>query len=85
MENVFYGSFTEDTTQMEGHTEGIPHFGFQGPPAEVSDVEVVYQAGMSAVEMPTGSWSSAIPKVPAGQYLWTRTTIVFNLVTPVTF
>jgi hypothetical protein len=31
MQNVFYGSFTEDTTHMEGHTEGIPHFGFQGP------------------------------------------------------
>ena len=59
--------------------------GPEGDPAEVTEVDVTYQAGDSGTIIPTDSWSSTIPAVPEGQYLWTKTTIVFNDTTPVTF
>ena len=34
---------------------------------------VTYQASSSGTTIPTGVWSTSIPTVSAGQYLWTRT------------
>ena len=52
----------------------------------VSDLDVVgidhtdidYQASTSNSTVPSGTWSSTIVSVPAGQYLWTRTTIYYS-------
>lgn len=39
---------------------------------------VTYQASTSGTVIPTGTWSSTIPAVTSSQYLWTRTTIVYD-------
>ena len=59
--------------------------GDPGTPATVASTETVYQAGTSGAEVPTGTWSAAVPTVPQGQYLWTRVTTSFNTGEPVTY
>uniref|UniRef100_A0AB39ACK6 Tail fiber n=1 Tax=Erwinia phage Fifi051 TaxID=3238787 RepID=A0AB39ACK6_9CAUD len=44
----------------------------------VSSTAVAYQAGTSGTVTPTGVWTTAIPAVTKGQYLWTRTTITYS-------
>lgn len=34
---------------------------------------ITYQASTSGTTVPTGTWSSQVPSVPNGQFLWTRT------------
>ena len=48
----------------------------------ISSTTVTYQAGSSGTTIPTGNWSSSIPSVSAGQYLWTRTVITYTKGTP---
>ena len=57
--------------------------GDTGDPAELDVAEIRYQAGSSGTEVPTGTWSSTVPVVAQGQYLWTRTTLEFNSGSPV--
>ena len=44
----------------------------------ISGNAITYQASSSGTTTPTGSWSSSIPAVPGGQYLWTRTVISYT-------
>lgn len=44
----------------------------------VSSSAITYQTGSSGTTAPTGTWSSSIPTVSAGQYLWTRTIITYT-------
>lgn len=44
----------------------------------ITGTEVRYQAGTSGTEVPTGNWQVAVPVVPVGQYLWTRTITRYN-------
>ncbi|MHC5375803.1 hypothetical protein ACYSNU_18790 [Enterococcus sp. LJL120] len=37
-----------------------------------------YQVSSSGTTPPTGTWTTAIPQMKAGQYLWTRTTFTFT-------
>lgn len=37
-----------------------------------------YQVGTSGTVKPTGTWSSTIPSVSAGQYLWVKTTFSYS-------
>lgn len=39
---------------------------------------ITYQAGTSGTTAPTGTWSTTVPTVPAGQFLWTRTVWEFS-------
>lgn len=57
--------------------------GATGAAAEITAQIVEYQAGTSGTTAPTGAWSTTVPAVPAGQYLWTRTTVRFNTGNPV--
>lgn len=57
--------------------------GDAGDPAELTDSEIVYQEGTSGTSVPTGTWSTTIPSVAQGNYLWTRTTLIFNTGSPV--
>lgn len=40
----------------------------------VASTTVEYQASTSGTTVPTGAWSTTIPTVAAGSYLWTKTT-----------
>ncbi|MCJ0563745.1 hypothetical protein [Enterococcus cecorum] len=44
----------------------------------VKSYKITYQAGTSGVAYPTGNWSSTIPNVPNGQYLWSKTTLTYT-------
>jgi hypothetical protein len=44
----------------------------------VSSTTITYQASTSGTTAPTGTWSSSIPSVAAGSYLWTRTIISYT-------
>lgn len=48
----------------------------------ISSTTITYQAGSSGTTIPTGNWSSSIPSVSAGKYLWTRTVITYTKGTP---
>lgn len=50
----------------------------------VSSTVTTYQASTSGTTAPTGTWSSTIPAVPAGQFLWTRTVINYTSGSPST-
>lgn len=75
-------------TGPQGETGATGPQGPQGDPgtaATVTSTEIVYQAGTSGTEAPTGTWSAAVPTVPQGQYLWMRLTTQFNTGEPVIF
>lgn len=44
----------------------------------VKSSEVTYQASTSGTTIPTGTWSTSIPSVSAGSYLWTKTVITYT-------
>ena len=44
----------------------------------ISSTVIEYQGSSSNTTVPTGSWSTSIPSVSAGNYLWTRTTINYT-------
>lgn len=57
--------------------------GATGAAASVSSTETVYQTSGSGTTVPSGSWSSNIPQVNPGEYLWTKITVRFNTGNPV--
>lgn len=48
----------------------------------VKSTTVEYQASTSGTTVPTGAWSTTIPSVAAGSYLWTKTTTNYTSGTP---
>lgn len=58
--------------------------GDTGTAATITTQTVRYQASTSGTTVPSGTWSSTIPTVPQGSYLWTRTELNFNDGTTVT-
>lgn len=53
--------------------------GAAGPAGRgVKSAAVAYQAGASGTAVPTGAWSSSVPSVAEGQYLWTRTVTTYT-------
>ena len=52
--------------------------GDPGAAATISQQSITYQSGTSGTSVPSGTWTTSVPTVPAGNYLWTRTQITFN-------
>lgn len=81
---VYFGSSSTAPTdwqqykwyQFKGNT------GDTGAPATVTRNVVEYQASDSGTIIPSGSWSTSVPVVAQGRYLWTRTTTTFNSGSP---
>ena len=48
----------------------------------VASTSVEYQASTSGTTVPTGTWSTTIPTVAQGSYLWTKTTTNYTSGTP---
>lgn len=67
-------STKEDTIELTYSFQGKD--GVAGASLKVSKIE--YQAGTSGTVAPTGAWSTTIPSVPEGQYLWSKTTLSDN-------
>jgi hypothetical protein len=52
--------------------------GQNGTSVTVSSTSVTYQIGASGTTKPTGEWSSSVPNVPNGQFLWTKTVVKYS-------
>ena len=52
--------------------------GVTGEPARLTSSSVEYQVSDSGTVIPSGAWSSSVPVVAQGKYLWTRITQNFN-------
>ena len=44
----------------------------------IKSATVFYQISDSGTDIPTGTWSEKIPEADAGQYLWTKTEIIYD-------
>ena len=49
-----------------------------GTSVSITSTSVTYQAGSSGTTVPTGTWSSTVPNVANGQYLWTKTVVTYS-------
>lgn len=52
--------------------------GQNGTSVTVSSTSVTYQVGASGTTKPTGEWSTTVPNVPNGQFLWTKTVVNYS-------
>lgn len=52
--------------------------GQNGSSVTVSSTSVTYQIGTSGTTKPTGTWSTTVPNVPNGQFLWTKTVVTYS-------
>ena len=59
--------------------------GATGEDASISSTAVEYQEGTSGTVAPSGTWTTNVPTVTAGNFLWTRTTIHFDGEYPIVF
>lgn len=49
-----------------------------GTSITITSTSVTYQVSTSGATVPSGTWSSTIPTVAQGQYLWTRTIVNYS-------
>ena len=73
------------TVNVTGGTEGQPYnlalgipAGPTGPAPTVASTSVQYQASNNGTTPPTGTWSTSVPEVTPGNYLWTRARAKFG-------
>lgn len=52
--------------------------GSNGTSVKINSTSVTYQVSTSGTTTPTGTWSSTVPTVPNGQYLWTKTVVQYS-------
>ena len=75
-------TYTDDTTSVSYSIGKIGATGGTGPSGAdgkgVKTTTITYQGSTSGTIVPTGTWSSTIPSVAAGSYLWTRTVITYT-------
>ena len=58
--------------------------GDTGDAASIYTQNVSYQTSSSGTVAPSGSWTTTVPTVTPGDFLWTRTQIQFNTGSPIT-
>ena len=58
--------------------------GDTGSPATILTQAIEYMASSSGTVVPEGSWTTTVPTVAAGNFLWTRTRLTYNDGTVVT-
>lgn len=79
------GHLTEAPTDWQQYTwyQWKGEKGDTGEPATLVSSEITYQTGDSGTIIPSGTWSSSVPVVAQGKYLWTRETTQFNTGNPI--
>ena len=82
---IYVGTTTPAPSHYTSYTwyEYKGEKGDTGSPATLADSEIVYQGSSSGTTPPSGTWTTTIPVVAQGDYLWTRTTLEFNTGSPV--
>lgn len=67
-----------DITINKTFSYSIAFKGQNGTSVTVSSTSVTYQVGASGTTKPTGEWSTTVPNVPNGQFLWTKTVVRYS-------
>lgn len=57
---------------------GVALKGSNGTSVTIKSQSVTYQASTSGTTAPTGTWSTSVPTVANGQYLWTKTVVTYS-------
>lgn len=52
--------------------------GDPGTSVKITSKSVTYQSSTSGTTAPTGTWSTTVPTINNGQYLWTKTTVQYS-------
>lgn len=83
---VYFGNLAAAPTDWQQYNwyQWKGEKGDTGDPATLESSIVTYQAGDSGTIIPSGSWSSSVPTVTPGRYLWTRQVLQFNTGAPIT-
>lgn len=74
-------TYTDDTTSTSysiGYKGSNGTNGTNGTSVTVKSTATTYQASASGTTVPTGTWSTSIPSVSKGQYLWTRVVVTYS-------
>lgn len=82
---IYSGTSTTPPTHYTSYTwfQIKGEKGDTGAAASIVSDAVEYQVSNSGTVVPTGTWSSTVPAVTQGMFLWTRTTVTFNSGSPV--
>lgn len=83
---LYFGTQSTAPTDWQQYTwyQWKGEKGDTGDPATLVSSSVTYQASDSGTIIPSGSWSTTIPAVSQGRYLWTREITKFNTGDPIT-
>lgn len=84
--NGWHTSMTSSSVWMSVKTAANISSGAWGEPVRIkgsdgkgiTNAVITYQASSSGSSIPTGTWTSNIPTITSGQYLWTRTVTSFT-------
>ena len=86
----YIGIYSGTATSAPAHYTDYTWFqwkgdtGNTGAAATITSQAVEYMASSSGTVVPEGSWTSSIPTVAAGNFLWCRTRVTYNNGTTVT-
>ena len=86
----YIGIYSGTSSTAPAHYTGYEWFkwkgdtGATGAPATISSQAVEYLSSSSGTVVPEGSWTTTVPTVAAGDFLWTRTKLTYNDGTVVT-
>ena len=79
---ILYIQANATTTASQGASGKVVAYVKDGDKGEtgngITSTVIEYQASSSGTATPTGTWTTTVPSVSKGQYLWTRTTINYN-------
>ena len=87
---IYMGSYTDYTeadstdvkkytwVKVKGDKGDTGQKGQDGTSITITSKSVTYQASSSGTVTPTGTWSTSVPTVNNGQYLWTKTTVQYS-------
>lgn len=87
---IYMGSYTDYTeadstdvkkynwVKVKGDKGDTGQKGQDGTSIKITSKSVTYQTSTSGTTPPTGTWSTTVPTVNNGQYLWTKTTVQYS-------
>ena len=75
-DSVIFEDYTWKKFVGEDGKDGID--GNDGTSITIISTSITYQASSSGTTTPTGTWSTSVPSVSNGQYLWTKTVVTYS-------
>ena len=71
-------TYTDNETTKSYSVSRIGTDGTNGTSITIKSTSVTYQTSTSGTTAPTGTWSTTVPTVANGQYLWTKTEVTYS-------